>query len=220
MTARATGAAPLRLVLASNNARPLAEMRALLDGLALELVPQGELGIPEADEPHGTFVENALAKARAAARASGGAALADDSGLVVPALGGEPGVVSAEYAGPVPAAGVPDRAARRRQQAEANNALLLQRLHGVPDRRAAFVCTLVAVRHAGDPLPLVATARWEGVVLEAARGSGGFGYDPLLWIPALGASVAELDPARKNRHSHRAQAAAQMRELLRVQWDL
>jgi len=183
MTARATGAAPLRLVLASNNARKLAEMRALLDGLALELVPQGELGIPEADEPHGTFVENALAKARAAARASGGAALADDSGLVVPALGGEPGVVSAEYAGPVPAAGVPDREARRRQQDEANNALLLQRLHGVPDR-------------------------------------GGFGYDPLLWIPALGASVAELDPARKNRHSHRAQAAAQMRELLRVQWDL
>ncbi len=220
MTARATGAAPLRLVLASNNARKLAEMRALLDGLALELVPQGELGIPEADEPHGTFVENALAKARAAARASGGAALADDSGLVVPALGGEPGVVSAEYAGPVPAAGVPDREARRRQQDEANNALLLQRLHGVPDRRAAFVCTLVALRHAGDPLPLVATARWEGVVLEAARGSGGFGYDPLLWIPTLGASVAELDPARKNRHSHRAQAAAQMRELLRVQWDL
>jgi XTP/dITP diphosphohydrolase len=220
MTARATGAAPLRLVLASNNARKLAEMRALLDGLALELVPQGELGIPEADEPHGTFVENALAKARAAARASGGAALADDSGLVVPALGGGdgPGVLGRDDARL--AAGAPDREARRRQQDEANNALLLQRLHGVPDRRAAFVCTLVAVRHAGDPLPLVATARWEGVVLEAARGSGGFGYDPLLWIPALGASVAELDPARKNRHSHRAQAAAQMRELLRVQWDL
>jgi XTP/dITP diphosphohydrolase len=220
MTARATGPAPLRLVLASNNARKLAEMRALLGGLALELVPQGELGIPEAEEPHGTFVENALAKARAAARASGGAALADDSGLVVPALGGEPGVVSAEYAGPVPADGALDREVRRRRQDEANNARLLQRLHGVPDRRAAFVCTLVALRHAGDPLPLVATARWEGVVLEAPHGSGGFGYDPLLWIPALGATVAELDPAQKNRHSHRAQAAAQMRELLRVQWDL
>lgn len=214
MTARATGAAPLRLVLASNNARKLAEMRALLDGLALELVPQGELGIPEADEPHGTFVENALAKARAAARASGGAALADDSGLVVPALGGEPGVVSAEYAGPVPAAGVPDREARRRQQDEANNALLLQRLHGVPDRRAAFVCTLVALRHAGDPLPLVATARWEGVVLEAARGSGGFGYDPVFFDPATGLGAGEMPAAMKNPISHRGRALAVLKARL------
>jgi XTP/dITP diphosphohydrolase len=220
MTARPVAPPPLRLVLASNNARKLAEMRALLDGLALQLVPQGDLGIPEAEEPHATFVENALAKARAAAQACGGPALADDSGLVVPALGGAPGVISAEFAGPVATAGVVDREARRRMQDEANNALLLLRMRGLADRRAAFVCILVALRHAGDPLPLVATATWDGLLLDAARGSGGFGYDPLLWIDELGATVAELDPQRKNRHSHRAQAAARMRELLRLQWGL
>jgi XTP/dITP diphosphohydrolase len=211
-------AAPLRLVLASNNAKKLAELRALLAGVAVELVAQGELGIAEAEEPHASFVENALAKARHAALACGGAAIADDSGLCVPALGGAPGVASAVYAGEVAAAG--DREARRRAQDAANNALLLERLAGVADRRACFVSTLVALRHAADPEPLIATARWWGEVLHAPRGGGGFGYDPLLHVPALDASVAELAPEVKNRASHRAQAAALMVGLLREVWRL
>lgn len=208
--------ASLRLVLASNNAGKLTELRALLGGLAMELVAQGDLGIGEADEPHLTFIENALAKARHAAAAAGGAAIADDSGLCVDALGGAPGVVSAHYAPVAAAAG--DREARRRVQDAANNALLLQRLQGVADRSAQFVGTLVAVRHAGDPQPLVAVGRWLGRILDAPRGQGGFGYDPLMFIPELGATVAELDAETKNRHSHRAQAMAQMRELLREAW--
>ncbi|MCU0814009.1 MAG: non-canonical purine NTP pyrophosphatase [Burkholderiaceae bacterium] len=208
----------MRLVLASNNAKKLAELRALFAGLPVELVAQGELGIGEADEPHATFVENALAKARHAARASGGAAIADDSGLCVDALGGAPGVVSAHYAAvELPAA---DREVRRRVQDEANNARLMRELDGAADRRARFVATLVALRHADDPEPLVACGRWEGTILEAPRGAGGFGYDPLLFIPALGASVAELDAATKNRASHRALAAAAMRGLLRESWHL
>ncbi|MCU0929339.1 MAG: non-canonical purine NTP pyrophosphatase [Burkholderiaceae bacterium] len=208
----------MRLVLASNNAKKLAELRALFAGLPVELVAQGELGIGEADEPHATFVENALAKARHAARASGGAAIADDSGLCVDALGGAPGVVSAHYAAvELPAA---DREVRRRVQDEANNARLMRELDGAADRRARFVATLVALRHADDPEPLVAFGRWEGTILEAPRGAGGFGYDPLLFIPALGASVAELDAATKNRASHRALAAAAMRGLLRESWHL
>lgn len=206
----------MRLVLASNNAKKLAELRALLGGIAVELVPQAELGIGEAAEPHATFLENALAKARHAAHAAGGAAIADDSGLVVPALGGAPGVASAVYAGEVAAEG--DREARRRAQDAANNALLLERLRGRADRRAYFVSTLVALRHAGDPEPLVATARWVGAILEAPRGAGGFGYDPLMFVPALGATVAELAADVKNRHSHRALAAAQMRALLAEVW--
>jgi XTP/dITP diphosphohydrolase len=206
----------LRVVLASNNAKKLAELRALFAGLALELVPQAELGITEAEEPHASFIENALAKARHAAAAAGCAALADDSGLCVPALGGAPGVASAVYAGPVPAEG--EREARRRAQDAANNALLLERLAGQRERRAWFVSVLVALRHAEDPEPLVAIARWEGEVLAAARGAGGFGYDPLMHIPALGATAAELPAAVKNRESHRAQAAARMREQLRAIW--
>ncbi|MDP1648334.1 MAG: RdgB/HAM1 family non-canonical purine NTP pyrophosphatase [Rubrivivax sp.] len=206
----------MRLVLASNNARKLSELRALLGGLAVELVAQAELGVGEAEEPHITFIENALAKARHAAAAAGGAAIADDSGLCVDTLGGSPGVGSAHFA-PVPAADG-DREARRRVQDAANNALLLQRLQGQADRRAHFVSTLVAVRHAADPQPLVAVGRWPGRILEAPRGEGGFGYDPLMWIPDLGASVAELDAETKNRHSHRARAMAQMRLLLREVW--
>lgn len=212
----------MRLVLASNNAKKLLEMRALLQGLPVELLAQGELGIPEAEEPHLTFLENALAKARHAARASGGAAIADDSGLCVRALGGAPGVISAHYAelpGDVGAfAG--DREAQRRAQDSANNALLLQRLAGADDRRAAFVSTLVALRHADDPEPLVAFGRWPGRILEAPSGAGGFGYDPLMFIPELGASVAELDAATKNAHSHRARAVSQMRQLLQEAWTL
>jgi len=208
----------MRLVLASNNAKKLAELRTLFGGLPLEVVAQGELGIAEADEPHATFVENALAKARHAARLDGAAAIADDSGLCVDVLGGAPGVASAHYAEvALPAV---DREARRRVQDEANNRRLLDALHGAADRRARFVSTLVALRHADDPQPLIVSGRWEGVVLDAPRGEGGFGYDPLLWIDELGCSVAELDAATKNRISHRAQAARAMRALLREAWRL
>lgn len=229
----------MRLLLASNNAKKLAELRALLALPALSLLPQGALGITEAEEPHGTFIENALAKARHAARHGGGAAIADDSGLCVDALGGAPGVMSAVFApslaevhadesadlsADLPAegpAGAPaDREAQRRRQDAANNRLLLQRLHGVADRRAAFVCTLVALRHAEDPEPLVACGRWPGEILQAPSGEGGFGYDPLMFIPSLGHSVAALDAAVKNLHSHRALAALQMRALLQDAWHL
>lgn len=209
---------PLRLVLASNNAKKLAELRALFGALPLELVAQGSLGIAEAEEPHGTFLENALAKARHAARAAGGAAIADDSGLCVDALGGAPGVVSAHWAGLVPAQA--DREATRRVQDAANNALLLQRLQGVADRRARFVSVLVALRGPDDPEPLVAFGRWQGEILRERRGEGGFGYDPLMFIPASGRTVAELGAEEKNRVSHRARAAAQMASLLREAWHL
>ena len=211
----------MRIVLASNNAKKLAELQALFAGLPVELVTQGSLGIAEADEPFATFVENGLAKARHAARLSGLPALADDSGLCVDALGGAPGVVSAHYAPVAEVSG--DREAQRRAQDAANNALLLQRLAGSADeaqRRAAFVSTLVALRHADDPEPLVACGRWVGRILPQPRGSGGFGYDPLMFIPGLDRSVAELDAATKNRVSHRALAAAQMRERLREAWAL
>lgn len=206
----------MRVVLASNNAKKLRELDALLGGLGLELVPQGHLGIAEAEEPHDSFIENALAKARHAARASGGPALADDSGLCVDALGGEPGVHSAVFA-PAPAV-EGDRERQRAAQDAANNERLLSRLQGVSHRRARFVSVLVALRHAFDPEPLVAMGRWEGQILEAPRGQGGFGYDPLVYIPALGRSVAELDAATKNAHSHRALAAQRLRELMREVW--
>ena len=208
----------MKLVLASNNAKKLAELQTLFAGLPIELVNQGALGIAEAEEPHATFVENALAKARHAARASGLAAIADDSGLCVAALGGAPGVQSAHYAGAVAADA--DREAQRRAQDAANNALLLESMRGVAERRARFVCTLVALRHADDPEPLIAHGRWEAVLLSRPRGQGGFGYDPLVWIEALGASVAELGDAQKNALSHRALAAAQMRVLMRDAWPL
>lgn len=199
-----------RLVLASNNAKKLVEMQALFGPLGLTLVAQGELGIGEAEEPHATFVENALEKARHAARHAGGAALADDSGICVDALGGAPGVLSARYA--TLFGGLRDDAA--------NNQMLLERLAGVADRRARFVSVLVAVRSADDPEPLIATGRWHGQVLTALRGTGGFGYDPLMYIPALGRTVAELDAAQKNAHSHRAMAARQMLALMREAWHL
>ncbi len=208
----------MKLVLASNNAKKLAELQSLFSGLPIEIVSQGSLGIGEAEEPHDTFIENALAKARHAARASGLAAIADDSGLCVAALEGAPGVHSADYAGAIDAAG--DREARRRAQDAANNARLLAAMAGRSDRRARFVSTLVALRHADDPEPLVAFGRWEATLLSAPRGAGGFGYDPLVWIEALGASVAELDAGQKNIHSHRALAAAQMRDLMRAAWPL
>lgn len=208
----------MRLVLASNNAKKLTELQQLFGGLPVELLAQGPLGVAEAEEPHHTFVENALAKARHAAHITGGAAIADDSGLCVDALGGAPGVQSAVFA-PAPTAGG-DREALRRAQDAANNTLLLQRLRGATDRRGRFVSALVALRHVDDPEPLIAFGRWEARVLAAPRGEGGFGYDPLVWIDELNASVAELAAEVKNRHSHRARAAAQMRELMRQAWRL
>ena len=208
----------MRLVLASNNAKKLAELQAMLADTGLQLVTQAELGIDEAEEPHFTYIENALAKARHAAAAAQGAAVADDSGLCVAALGGAPGVISAHYAGELAAVG--EREVRRRQQDAANNVLLLQRLNGQTDRRADFVSTLVALRHAQDPQPLVAVGRWPGQILLEARGDLGFGYDPLMFIPALGRTVAELDAATKNLHSHRARAMAQLRLLMREVWRL
>ena len=198
----------MKLVLASNNAKKLIELQALFTPLGLELVTQGSLGIPEAEEPFATFAENALAKARHAARASGLPALADDSGLSVDALGGAPGVRSARYA--LDAGG--------EKSDTANNERLLRELAGIVDRRARFVCALVAVRSADDPEPLIAMGRWQGEILSAPSGAGGFGYDPLMQIPALGRSVAELDAAVKNRHSHPAQAAAQQIAHFREVW--
>ncbi|RZU02889.1 RdgB/HAM1 family non-canonical purine NTP pyrophosphatase [Rivibacter subsaxonicus] len=209
----------MKLVLASNNAKKLAELRTLFASLPLELVTQGALGIAEAEEPHLTFIENALAKARHAARASGLPAIADDSGLCVDALDGAPGVASAVFA-PLPAPVDGNREQLRALQDAANNTLLLERLQGVSDRRARFVSVLVAVRHADDPEPLVAVGRWEAEILDAPRGSGGFGYDPLVWIASLHASVAELDAEVKNAMSHRARAAAQMFGLMRDGWSL
>ncbi|MBN8487157.1 MAG: non-canonical purine NTP pyrophosphatase [Burkholderiales bacterium] len=209
----------MKLVLASNNAKKLKELSALFGALPIDLVTQGSLGVAEAEEPHITFVENALAKARHAAQATGLPAIADDSGLCVDALGGHPGVQSAVFA-PLHAPDGLDREARRALQDEANNALLLQRLAGLDQRRASFVCALVALRSADDPEPLIAFGRWGGEILGTRQGQGGFGYDPLMFIPAFGQTVAELAVEVKNAHSHRALAAAKMVALMRAAWGL
>jgi XTP/dITP diphosphohydrolase len=206
------------LVLASNNAKKLAELRTLCEPLAVQLQPQSAFGVAEAEEPHATFVENALAKARHAAAATGLPTLADDSGLCVDALGGAPGVISSHFASLIAEPG--DREQQRRRQDAANNRLLLQKLEGVSERRARFVSVLVALRSAQDPGPLISFGRWEGEVLPQLRGEGGFGYDPLLWIPALGHTVAELGADLKNQHSHRAMAARAMRVLMHEAWRL
>ncbi|MEP7100386.1 MAG: non-canonical purine NTP pyrophosphatase [Burkholderiales bacterium] len=208
----------MRLVLASNNHKKLSELQALLAPAGVELVAQGALGVSETDEPFHTFVENALKKARHAAKHVNGAAIADDSGLCVDALGGAPGVDSAHFAEIKTHAS--DREGHRVVQDAANNRLLLERLHGATHRRARFVSTLVAVRSADDPEPLVAVGRWFGEILLAPSGEGGFGYDPLMFIPALGRSAAQLSAEVKNAHSHRAIAAAQMLQLMREAWQL
>ena len=196
----------MRLVLASSNQKKLAELQALLAPAGVTLVTQQSLGIAEAEEPHATFIENAITKVRHAAMHAQGPAIADDSGLCVDALGGAPGVISAHFASvELPAA---DRETQRRFQDAANNHLLIARLRNEPDRRARFVSTLVAV------------GRWHGEILQEAVGTGGFGYDPLLFIPALGRAVAELSPELKNAHSHRALAARQMLLLMRDAWQL
>ena len=210
----------MKLILASHNAKKLAELRSLLAGLPLDIVSQSALGIAEVDEPFHSFVENALAKARHAALASGCAAIADDSGLCVGALRSAPGVISAHFGGELPVQAGEAREARRRRQDAANNTALLARLQGQTDRRAHFISTLVAVRHVDDPEPLVAVGRWSGVLLEAPRGEQGFGYDPLMFIPELDATVAELDAESKNRHSHRARAATALRAMLADAWHL
>jgi XTP/dITP diphosphohydrolase len=185
----------VKVVLASGNPGKLREIGAVLAPLSLEVVSQGDLGIPEAPEPHATFLENALAKARHASRAAGLPALADDSGLCVPALGGEPGVHSAYYAG---------REGDRETRDRRNNEKLLLSLK--EDRKAYYYCIMVLMQHPNDPRPLVAEGLWHGEIARAPRGANGFGYDPLFWLPGLGKTAAELDPAEKNRLSHRAQA--------------
>lgn len=190
-----------KLVLASNNAKKMKELNALLAPLGFEVIPQGQLGIPEAEEPHATFVENALAKARHAAQHSGLPALADDSGLCVKALGGAPGVISARYAQTSP--DEPKSDAR-------NNEKLLADLHGQPDRRAHFVSCLVLCRSANDPQPIIAEGNWHGEIVDDYRGDGGFGYDPLFFVPEFGKTAAELDADTKNRVSHRGQAMQQL----------
>jgi XTP/dITP diphosphohydrolase len=182
-----------KLVLASNNAKKMKELNALLSPLGFEVIPQGQLGIPEAEEPHCTFVENALAKARHAAQLSGLPALADDSGLCVDALGGAPGVYSARFAGE------PKSDAR-------NNEKLLAELSGKSSRTAHFYCVLVFVRSADDPQPIIAEGEWQGEILSALRGADGFGYDPLFYVPAFDKTAAELDAETKNGLSHRGQA--------------
>ena len=199
-----------RLVLASNNAGKLVELQALFAPLGLSMVAQGVLDITEADEPHHTFVENALAKARHAAHRSKQLAIADDSGLCVDALNGSPGVLSARYA---------TLFGQPKSDAD-NNRVLIENMHGQADRHARFVCALVAVRSADDPEPLVAMGRWQGTLLHAPRGEGGFGYDPLLFIAEFDRSVAELGVALKNAHSHRAIASTQMLALMREVWRL
>ena len=186
----------MKLVLASNNAGKLREFGALLAPLGFDVVPQGELGIPEAEEPFATFVENALAKARHASRLAGLPALADDSGICVQALDGAPGVYSARYA---------QMAGQARSDA-ANNAHLVSQLAGKLNRHAHYYCVLVFVRHAEDPCPIIAEGLWHGEVVDAPRGAGGFGYDAHFLLPRLGKTAAELSPEEKNTVSHRAQA--------------
>lgn len=192
-----------QLVLASNNPGKARELHQLLAPLGLEVLPQSTFDVPAIDEPYPGFVENALHKARHAARHTGLPTLADDSGLCVAALGGEPGVHSARFAGE------PKSDAR-------NNALLLERLAGVTDRRAYFYCVLVLVRHANDPRPLIADGEWHGEILTEPRGQAGFGYDPLFHVPELGQTAAELDEALKNTLSHRGAAMRHMLDRLRV----
>ena len=187
-----------RLVLASGNEGKLREFRRLLAPRGFAVIAQSELAIPEADEPHATFVENALAKARHASAHAKAPALADDSGICVAALDGAPGVHSARYAG------LPPSDAR-------NNAKLVAALQGIADRRAHYRCVLVLVRHAADPEPLIAEGAWHGTIIDAPRGTGGFGYDPHFQDEATGLTGAELPLERKNELSHRGQA---MRALL------
>jgi XTP/dITP diphosphohydrolase len=194
-----------KLVIASNNPGKLREFQHMLAPLGVEVVTQAQLGISEAEEPHCTFVENALAKARHVSHASGLPALADDSGICVDALGGAPGVQSARYAGDSP------------KSDQRNNDKLLQTLLGVTDRSAHYYCVLVLVRHADDPQPLIAEGEWHGEIGQEERGDGGFGYDPMFWLPQFGKMAAELTHDEKAQISHRAKALKVLLEKLKLQ---
>ncbi|MDN4590266.1 non-canonical purine NTP pyrophosphatase, RdgB/HAM1 family [Xenophilus aerolatus] len=200
----------MKLVLASNNAGKLAELQQLFGPLGVQLVRQSELGVGEADEPFRTFVENALAKARHASAATGLPAVADDAGLCVDAFGGLPGVDTAYYATQFGYA-----------KGDANNVrALLEQMQGVADRRAALVSTLVALRRHDDPEPLIAVGRVVGEITREPIGDQGFGFDPVMFLPAFGRTFAQLPPDVKNAHSHRGQAARAMVELMRERWAL
>lgn len=194
-----------KLVIASNNPGKLREFQAMLTPLGIEVLTQEQLGISEAEEPHCTFIENALAKARHVSKESGLPALADDSGICVVALGGAPGVYSARYAGD------------SLKSDTRNNEKLLHDMQGVSDRRAHYYCVLVLVRHADDPQPLIAEGEWHGEIAQEERGGGGFGYDPLFWLPQLGKMSAELKPDEKAQISHRALAMQILLQKLKLE---
>ena len=212
-----------RVVLASNNAGKLRELSSLLAPLGLQVESQSALGVPEAEEPFGTFLENALAKARHASRLTGLPALADDSGLCVDALGGRPGVLSARWGARSPgrpASALPGGPDARAEAAPpntdaANNRQLIVDLAGCADRAAHYYCVLVLLRASDDPQPIVADASWHGEVIDTPRGTGGFGYDPHFLLPDVGCTAAELDPQRKNLLGHRGQALRLLVERLR-----
>lgn len=193
----------MKLVVASNNPGKLREFGQLLAPLGWDTVAQKTLGVPECEEPHHTFVENALEKARHASRLTGLPALADDSGLCVHALGGAPGVYSARYAG-------------EPKSDERNNQKLIADLAAHADKRGHYVCALVFVRHADDPQPIIAEGEWYGEIISTPRGAGGFGYDPFFFLPEFGKTAAELDAAEKNRCSHRGLALQQLIERLQA----
>ena len=198
----------MKIVLASNNKGKLAELQAMLTPLGCTLLPQGELGVPEAPEPYRTFVENALTKARNAARHTGLPALADDAGLCVDAFGGLPGVDTAYYA-----------TQYGYEKGDDNNVLaLLEQMHNIDNRRAAMVSTLVAVRSADDPEPLIAVGRVVGEIARERLGSNGFGFDPVMWIPEFGQTFAQLPNEVKNANSHRGRSAKAMSALIREHW--
>ena len=192
-----------KLVIASNNPGKLREFQFLLQPLGIEVLTQAQLGIAEAEEPHVTFIENALAKARHVSRLSGLPALADDSGICVEALGGAPGVQSARFGGDNP------------KSDQRNNEKLLQDMQGVADRRAHYYCVLVLLHHADDPQPLIAEGEWHGEIAHQERGDGGFGYDPLFWLPELGKMSAELEREQKHAISHRGKALKVLLDRLR-----
>jgi len=192
-----------KLVIASNNQGKLREINALLAPLSIEVIPQSDFNAGEIDEPHGTFIENALAKARHASRCSGLPALADDSGICVSALNGAPGVNSARYAG-------------EPKSDERNNLKLVEALKNNSDRRAYYYCVIVLVRHADDPQPIIVDGSWYGEIIDQPRGEGGFGYDPYFFVPEFGKTSAELSAEQKNLISHRGKALAQLAEILRA----
>ncbi|MDP1548958.1 MAG: RdgB/HAM1 family non-canonical purine NTP pyrophosphatase [Nitrosomonas sp.] len=192
-----------KLVIASNNQGKLREINALLAPLSIEVIPQSVFNAGEIDEPHGTFVENALAKARHASRCSGLPALADDSGICVSALNGSPGVNSARYAG-------------EPKSDDRNNLKLIEALKNNSDRRAYYYCVIVLVRHADDPQPIIVDGSWYGEIIDQPRGEGGFGYDPYFFVPEFGKTSAELTAEQKNKISHRGQALAHLVEILRA----